>query len=90
MNQNEKTISFTKTVTDLAERNSQAAILALSSNTPTDCLNTINAELKLRSSSHMTGLWSYSGFQVMVGSSAMKEPTKKPSREPSRLNRKSP
>ncbi|GFW61967.1 hypothetical protein TNCV_4669921 [Trichonephila clavipes] len=29
-------------------------------------------------------------YQVMFGSPAMKEPTKKPSREPSRINRKFP
>ncbi|GFU27894.1 hypothetical protein TNCV_449941 [Trichonephila clavipes] len=38
----------------------------------------------------MAGLWPYSGSQVRLGSPAMREPTKKPSREPSRLNWKSP
>ncbi|GFU39541.1 hypothetical protein TNCV_857371 [Trichonephila clavipes] len=69
----------------------QAAFFALSSNTPTDYLNTMpRVDLKLWSSSHMAGLRPYSGSQVILGSPAMKEPTKKPSREPSRLNRKSP
>ncbi|GFV98064.1 reverse transcriptase [Trichonephila clavipes] len=63
---------------------SQAATLASSSNKPTDSLNTIqSAELKLRSSSHMAELRPYSGSQVMLDSTAMKKPTKKPSREPS-------
>ncbi|GFY29482.1 reverse transcriptase [Trichonephila clavipes] len=53
---------------------SQTAILALSSNTPT-ALTQLSAELKLQSSSHMVGLRPYSGSQVMLGSSAMKEPT---------------
>ncbi|GFT79934.1 reverse transcriptase [Trichonephila clavipes] len=35
----------------------------------------------------MAGLWPYSGSQVMSGSPAMRDPTKKPSSEPSRLNR---
>ncbi|GFS96318.1 reverse transcriptase [Trichonephila clavipes] len=53
-------------------------------------LPSANAELKLQSSFHMAGLRPYSGSQVVLGSSAMKEPTKKPNRERSRLNRKSP
>ncbi|GFU76329.1 uncharacterized protein TNCV_285291 [Trichonephila clavipes] len=68
---------------------SQAAILALSSNTPT-ALTQFSAELKLRSSSHMVGLRPYSGSQVMLGSPAMKEPIKMPSKERSQLNRKFP
>ncbi|GFT05778.1 uncharacterized protein TNCV_3925691 [Trichonephila clavipes] len=63
---------------------SQTAILALSSNTPTDCLNTIQCRTKI------VELISYGwtvvgGSQIMLGSPAMKEVTKKPSR----LNQKS-
>ncbi|GFY33436.1 hypothetical protein TNCV_2227051 [Trichonephila clavipes] len=43
---------------------SQTAILPLSSNTPTDCLNIIQCQTKI------------AGSQVMLGSPAMKEPTK--------------
>ncbi|GFX99749.1 hypothetical protein TNCV_257881 [Trichonephila clavipes] len=53
-------------------------------------LTQFSTELKLRSSSPMAGLRSYSGSQVMLESPAMKESTKRPSREPSRLNRKFP
>ncbi|GFX41638.1 hypothetical protein TNCV_3110341 [Trichonephila clavipes] len=37
----------------------------------------------------MTGLRTYSESQVMLGTPAMREPTKKPSREPSQIKRKS-
>ncbi|GFY19607.1 hypothetical protein TNCV_4647791 [Trichonephila clavipes] len=49
-----------------------------------------SAKLKLRSSFHMAGLRPYSESQVMLGSPAIKEPTKKPSRETSQLNWKFP
>ncbi|GFS93095.1 hypothetical protein TNCV_532931 [Trichonephila clavipes] len=74
-------------------RVSQAAVLVLSSNTFTPiALTQLSADLKLQSSSHMAKLWPFSGSQVMLGSPAMcvREPTKKPSREPSRINRKFP
>ncbi|GFY14259.1 hypothetical protein TNCV_3614481 [Trichonephila clavipes] len=38
----------------------------------------------------MAGLKPYSGSQFMLESLAMREPTKKPNREPSHSNRKSP
>ncbi|GFX84888.1 reverse transcriptase [Trichonephila clavipes] len=60
---------------------SQAAILALSSNTPTDCLNTIQCRTNIEELIHMAGLRPYSGSQVILGSPAMKKLTKKPSRE---------
>ncbi|GFW75771.1 hypothetical protein TNCV_4429541 [Trichonephila clavipes] len=50
----------------------------------------VSAELKLQSSSHMAGLRPCSKSQIILGSPAMKEPTKKLSRERSRINRKSP
>ncbi|PRD25800.1 UNVERIFIED_CONTAM: hypothetical protein NCL1_39863 [Trichonephila clavipes] len=46
-------------------------------------LTQFSAELKLWSSSHRVGLWPYSGSQVLFGSTAMRKPTKKSSREPS-------
>ncbi|GFU85766.1 uncharacterized protein TNCV_1791221 [Trichonephila clavipes] len=45
---------------------SEAAILALSSNTLTDCIFTIQCRIKIAElSSHMAGLRPYSGSQVM-------------------------
>ncbi|GFX76268.1 hypothetical protein TNCV_4036691 [Trichonephila clavipes] len=67
---------------------SQAAILALSSNHQLTAVALFSIELKLRSSSHMAGLGPYSGSQVILRFPAMNEPTKKSSRESSRLNRK--
>ncbi|GFS53462.1 reverse transcriptase [Trichonephila clavipes] len=59
----------------------QAAILALSINTPT-ALTQFSAELKLQSSSYVAGLLPYSAYQVILGFPSMKEPIKKSRRDP--------
>ncbi|GFW65123.1 hypothetical protein TNCV_393891 [Trichonephila clavipes] len=77
--------------TVIGNHDSQTAFSALSSNIPTmTALKLFSSELKLRSLSHMDGLWPCSTSQVKWGSQAMKEPNKKPSRESNCLNRKCP
>ncbi|GFS64453.1 reverse transcriptase [Trichonephila clavipes] len=66
---------------------SQAAILALSSNTPTDCLNTIQCRTKMAEliSYGWTAVLQWVPSHVEIPGN-VKELSKKPSREPSRLN----
>ncbi|GFX46253.1 hypothetical protein TNCV_1371951 [Trichonephila clavipes] len=77
---------------EVIETHSQAAILALSSYTPTDCLNIIQCRTKITKliSYSWTAALEWASSHVEVTDNVRADHTQKASRELSRLNRKSP